>query len=169
MSRILSILTLYFTIISCTSTDKTATNVPAFEYGNYSEKTEKSSLKIDDTRTLEKFFTLTREVKCLEISVDSVKLRKTFPIGRENIRTYFHVEKLLKTGDKGSVIQYVPIGKNYNNEWTTYSPVKICTKEEAPLSRLSPGRYRLRFSTLDSKSFFYKIKIKSEAPVEFSE
>ncbi len=139
-------------------------------YGNTTDKTRLSAEKIDGSVTYEISFTLEKPADCISVDIESVYLQKTFPIQKVPKNTLFIVEKKLKL--KGLKIkadqEYTPIGRNFNNDWEIYSPVKICTGNE-PLSALDVSEYRIRFTAFEKAELYYNITITSESKIIFTE
>jgi|GEM_PF-4901025 len=162
--KIYTIPLLTILLSSCVTTGGKETKAPSFSFGNFSDRTTLSTKKIDNRKTFKKFYTLKGKTDCIEVSIKAAELQKTFPVGRTPVNIYFHVDKIL-VSDK--VTHYIPITKNYNSQWTTFNPVRICGRESAPLSLLTPGDYRIRFTTLGKNSFYYKISIKSSSSIVF--
>jgi len=140
-------------------------------YGNSTEYTLLSSEKIDSGRTFEVRFTLDKPAECMTIDIESVYVYKTFPMQRIPERTFFIVEKKLNfPGLKiGKGKDYTQIGRNYNSDWEIYSPVKICSGRNDPLSQLDASEYRIRFTSFVKNHLYYIIKITCEAEAEFIE
>jgi hypothetical protein len=139
--------------------------------GNSTEYTKLSSEKIDGSRTFEVSFTLEKPAECMTIDVESVYLQKSFPVQRIAKKTFFIVEKKLNLpqlkikSDKS----YTPIGRNFNNDWELYSPVKICTVKNDPISKLDVSEYRIRFTAFEKTDFYYVITVTCESKVIFIE
>jgi len=141
-------------------------------YGNTTENTKISSEKIDEARTYEVTFTIEKPVDCMTIEIESVYLRKSFPIQKVPQRTFFIVEKKLSLPQfklKNSSI-YSAMGRNFTNEWEIYSPVKMCSNKNDPIfSKLDSAEYRIRFTTFETTPFYYIIKVICGSKVLFKE
>jgi len=140
-------------------------------YGNTTENTKLSSEKIDNSRTFEINFTLEKPADCMTIDIESVYLQKSFPVERISKKTYFIIEKKLNLpqlklkADKS----YTPMGRNFNNDWELYSPVKICSSNGDPISNLDLSEYRIRFTTFEKTDFYYIITVTCESKIIFTE
>jgi len=140
-------------------------------YGNSTEYTKLSSEKIDGSRTFEVNFTLEKPAGCMTIDIESVYLQKSFPVQKVPEKTFFIVEKKLNLPhlnlkeDKS----YTPIGRNFNNDWEQYFPVKICSSKNDPISALDQSVFRIRFTVFEKTDFYYIITIICESRIKFLE
>ncbi len=170
MKKYFFFLILILLSLKCTEAVKDTTNQNQ-TYGNTTDKTRVSTEKIDGSATYEISFTLEKPAECITVDVESVYLQKTFPIGKIPKNTYFIVDKKLKLktlkikGDK----EYTPIGRNFNNDWEIYSPVKICSGRNDPISILDVSEYRIRFTAFEKSELYYIITITSESKIVFIE
>jgi hypothetical protein len=140
-------------------------------YGNTTENTKISAEKIDGAQTYEVSFTLDKPAACMTIDIESAHLQKSFPVQKVPMRTFFYIEKKLniqqlKTGTAGN---YTQLGRNFNNDWELYSPVKICGNKNEPLSTLDTSEYRIRFTAFEKKQLYYIITIICESKIIFTE
>jgi len=142
-----------------------------YTHGNTSENSIKSAEKIDNNITYEVFFSLESSTECLNIEIESVYLQKTFPVQKIPKKTFFIVEKeiILPAAATKNKTRYIPIGRNFNNDWEIFSPVKICTLKNDPLSVLNKAKYRIRLTTFEKLPVYYVITINSDSKVVFAE
>jgi hypothetical protein len=140
-------------------------------YSNSTESTKPSVEKIDGTSTYEISFNLEKPADCMSIELEAVYLNKSFPIQRVPKNSFFIVEKRLKLAQFNLKTDkfFTQIGRNFNNDWEIYSPVKICTNNADPLSMIDASEYRIRFSTFEKRPFYYVVKIACESKVIFNE
>jgi hypothetical protein len=140
-------------------------------YSNTTESTKPSAEKIDGTPTYEISFNLEKPADCMSIELEAVYLNKSFPIQRVLKNAFFIVEKRLKLAQfkLKTDANFTQIGRNFNNDWELYSPVKVCTNNNDPLSILDASEYRIRFSTFEKRPFYYVVKIACESKVIFNE
>lgn len=170
MRRISLFLLFILLLLNCKESVKDNLNQNQTQ-GNSTEYTKLSSEKIDGSRTFEVNFTLEKPADCMTIDIESVYLQKSFPVQRISKKTFFIVEKKLNLPqlkikeDKS----YTPIGRNFNNDWEIYSPVKICTGKNDPLSKLDVSEYRIRFTTFEKTDFYYVITVTCESKIIFIE
>ena len=169
--RIFSFLILFILLfLNCTSTVKVNPEQNQ-TYGNTTGNTKISTEKIEGSPTYEITFTLEKPADCMTIDMESVYLQKTFPVQKVPKNTFFIIEKKLKLpgvkfkNDKN----YTPMGRNFNNDWEIYSPVKICSGKNDPLSKLDVSEYRIRFTVIEKTEFYYIVTISSETKIIFSE
>jgi len=166
--RIIYLLILLLTA-GCIVNKKETSQQTLFTYGNSTESSIKSEEKIDSYETYEVFFLIEKKTECISIDIESVYLQKSFPIQKIPKKTFFIVEKeiLLEHKNSKNGIKYIPIGRNFNNEWEIYSPVKICSIKNDPLSQLDSSKYRLRFTSFEKLPVYYVITINSEQKIIF--
>lgn len=170
MRRISLFLLFILLLLNCTEAVKDNPNQNQTQ-GNSTENTNLSSEKIDGSRTFEVDFTLEKPADCMTIDIESVYLQKSFPVQRITKKTFFIVEKKLNLpqlkikADKS----YTPIGRNFNNDWELYSPVKICTGKNDPISKLDVSEYRIRFTIFEKTDFYYVITVTCESKIIFIE
>lgn len=164
---------LVFAIILCTGCGEqireTHTNEEQ-QYGNTTENTKVSIDRIDNYPTYQVLFTLDKPADCFSIEIDSVYLQKSFPVQKIPARTYFIVEKKLKlpaSGKKEEII-YTQLGRNFNSDWDVFSPVKVCSSANDPLSKLDISEYRIRFTTFEKKLAWYVITVTCKSKIIFS-
>jgi len=140
-------------------------------YGNSTEYTKVSSEKIDKSQTYEITFTLDKPADCMTIDIQSVYLNKSFPMQKVPKRTFFIVEKKLNLPQfkLGADKAYTPMGRNFNNDWELYSPVKICTNKNDPISKLDISEYRIRFTAFEKTGLYYIVNITCESKILFNE
>jgi hypothetical protein len=140
-------------------------------YGNSTENTKVSSEKIDGSNTFEVYFTLDKPAECMSVVMETVYLQKIFPLQKIPKKTYFIVEKKLKLPQFKSNIekQYTPLGRNFNNDWELYSPVKICTNKNDPLSVIDVSEYRIRFTSFEKSQLYYILTISCESKIIFKD
>lgn len=140
-------------------------------YGNTTEYTKISAGKIDGAQTYEVSFTLDKPAGCMTIDIESAYLQKSFPVQKIPKKTYFFVEKKLNvTQSKSKILSnFTPLGRNFTNDWELYSPVKICTGKNDPLSTLDVSEYRLRFTAFEKNQLYYIITITCESKISFLE
>lgn len=168
ISAIIVILTLLVSV-SCKEQVKD-TSAPEQVYGNSTEYTKSSADRIDGSPTYEVSFTLDKPAGCMTVEIESAVLQKSFPVERIPKRTFFIVEKKLNLPHlKLKEMLYTPIGRNFNNEWDLYSPVKICTGTDDPVSRLDASEYRVRFSVFEKSDFYYRLTVTCDSKVTFIE
>lgn len=155
-------------LLNCSGTVKQDT-AESQSYGNTTENTMLSSDKIDGYTTYEISFSLDKPADCITVDIESVYLQKSFPLQKIPERTFFIIEKLLTLPQlrAKSRKNYTPIGRNYNNDWEIYSPVKICSGKNDPLSQLDMSEYRIRFTTFEKTGFYYIITIQCNSRVVF--
>jgi len=139
-------------------------------YLNSTASTKVSNDKIDNKQTYEINFNIENSVDCINIEMEGIHLSRTFP--NENIpkRIYFIIEKKLqlpqfKNSDNK---KYMPIGRNFNNDWETSSPVKICADKNDSLSSIEATEYRIRFTIFDNIPFYYTLKIRCASTIIFN-
>lgn len=149
----------------CVSNSRdTAPAQTVYTYGSSTENSIKSDDRIDNNTTYQVFFTIEKKTECISIDVESVYLQKSFPVQKIPKKTFFIVEKEITLSYKTlkNSIKYVPLGRNFNNEWEIFAPVKICAIKNDPLSQLDTSRYRIRFTTFEKLPVYYVITINSE-------
>ncbi len=169
--KIYYIFLILFTAGCITGQKDTGSKVSVYNYGNTSEASTKSADLIDNNTTYQVFFTIENKAECITIDIESVYLQKSFPIQKIPKKTYFIVEKELKLAYQSTRnnLKYVPLGRNFNNDWETFTPVKICTIKNDPLSTLDNSRYRIRFTTFEKLPVYYIITINSDQKIIFPE
>jgi hypothetical protein len=140
-----------------------------FTFGNSTENSLKSAESIDNHATYQVFFSIENKTECITIDIESVYLQKSFPIQKIPKKTYFIVEKEISLDHKSlkNNIRYIPLGRNFNNEWEIYSPVKICSIKNDPLSQLDNSKYRIRLTTFEKLPVYYVITINSDRKIFF--
>ncbi len=141
------------------------------QYGNSTENTALSPVRIDNYPTYQIYFTLEKPTDCLTIEIESVYLQKSFPVQKIPARTFFIVEKKLKLPAFSGKddMHFTQLGRNFNHDWEVYSPVKICSSANDPLSKLDQSDYRIRFTTFDKSVSWYVITITCKSKVIFNE
>lgn len=151
-------------IAGCTGNKKDTAVQTVFTYGNSTENSIKSNISIDNQATYQVFFTIEEKTECISIDIESVYLQKSFPIQKIPKKTFFIVEKeiLLSYKSLKNSVRYIPLGRNFNNEWEIYSPVKICSIKNDPLSQLDKSRYRIRLTTFEKLPVYYVITVNSD-------
>ena len=163
----------FLLLLSGCVTDKKDTELKqtVYTYGSSTETGLKSSDSIDNNVTYQVFFTMDGKAECITVDIESVYLQKSFPIQKIPKKTFFIVEKELKLNyaSMKNSYKYIPLGRNFNNEWETFSPVKICTIKNDPLSILDNSRYRIRFTTFEKLPVYYVITINSDRQIVISE
>jgi hypothetical protein len=166
---LLSLILLLF-LISCKEAVKDSSSQNQ-TFGNSTEYTRLSEDRIDGSRTFELIFTLDKPADCMTIDIESVFVQKSFPIERVPKKTFFIIEKKLNLPQfnlkKNNL--YISMGRNFNNDWDLYSPVKICGSKSDPISNLDLSQFRIRFSTFEKTDFYYVITITCESKVMFVE
>jgi len=160
-------LILLLLLSGCSANKKDVSILTVFTYGNSTENSIKSKDSIDNYATYEVFFLIEQKTECITIDIESVYLQKSFPIQKIPKKTFFIVEKeiLLDHVRLKNGARYVPLGRNFNNEWETYSPVKICSIKNDPLSQLDSSRYRIRLTTFEKLPVYYVITINSDRKI----
>lgn len=156
----------------CISAKKdSASQISVYNYGYTTENSTKSSDSIDNNVTYQIFFTIENKTECITVDIESVYLQKSFPVQKIPKKTYFIVEKEIKLAYQSmkNNLKYIPLGRNFNNDWETFSPVKICTIKNDPLSILDKSRYRIRFTTFEKLPVYYIITINSDQKIIFPE
>lgn len=140
-------------------------------YGNTTDRTGLSAEKIDGSSTYEIYFTLEKPAVCMTIEIETVLLQKSFPLQKIPKTTYFIIEKKLKIPHMKSSHEnnYTPLGKNFNNDWEVFSPVKVCTNKNDPLSVIDTSEYRIRFTAFEKQQLYYIITIACESKIVFKE
>lgn len=138
-------------------------------YGNTTDNTKKSAEKIDGSPTYEVYFTLEKPVNCMTVDIETVFLQKSFPLQKIPKKTYFIIEKKLKLPNlkSSSEKNYTPLGRNFNSDWEIFSPVKVCTNKNDPLSVVDASEYRIRFTAFEKQQLYYIITIACEAKIIF--
>lgn len=155
-------------LISCTGNKKNNSSVQtSYTHGNSTENSIKTNGSIDNQVTYQVFFTIEQKTECISIDIESVYLQKSFPIQKIPKKTFFIVEKeiLLTHKSLRNSIKYIPLGRNFNNDWEIFSPVKICTIKNDPLSQLDNSRYRIRLTTFEKLPVYYVITINSDQKI----
>lgn len=152
---------------ACASDKKNAEIQTVFTYGNSTENSVKSADSIDNHPTYQVFFNIEQKTECITINIESVYLQKSFPIQKIPKKTFFIVEKeiILAHRSLKNSTKYIPLGRNFNNEWEIYSPVKICSIKNDPLSQLDNSRYRIRLTTFEKLPVYYVITINSDRKI----
>jgi hypothetical protein len=168
MKKYLFILVFSVIFAACTKNSKND-KVLDNSYLNSTESTKLSEEKIDNKQTYEISFKVENSVECVNIDMEGVHLNKTFPNENTPKRIYFIIEKKLqlpqfKSSDNK---KYMPIGRNFNNDWEIYSPVKICADKNDSLSLLEASEYRVRFTVFEKIPFYYILKISCESKIIF--
>jgi len=152
-------------VLSACTIDKKNTAVQTvFTYGNSTENSIKSAESIDNNPTYQVFFNIEQKAECITVDIESVYLQKSFPIQKIPKKTFFIIEKeiILTHKTLKNKSKYIPIGRNFNNEWEIFSPVKICSIKNDPLSQLDNSRYRIRLTTFEKLPVYYIITINSD-------
>jgi len=168
MKKLLITLLLIFSILQCSKSVKDMQG-ETYTYGNTTDKTKISTDRIDGSSTYEVYFTLEKPADCMTIEIETVFLQKTFPLQRIPKKTYFIIEKklLLPQLKSSKDSSYTPLGKNFNNDWELFTPVKVCTNKNDPLSVIDVSEYRIRFTAFDKRQLYYIITISCESKVIF--
>ncbi len=156
-------------LVSCTGFQKKQGNTREYVFTGSSKTGEPSKVTIDNCRTYKKDFKLLGNTQCIEISLKTVNTETTFPFTRSEVNNFFYVEKFFKINNDSTKVYRDTIGKNYNREWQSFTPVQICGRRESPLSKLEKGNYRIIFTTTTTNPFYYEIKIKSPIPISFQD
>ena len=140
-----------------------------YSFSDSSAALKKSSDTIDNGITYELFFLLANHVECITVDVQAVQIKDPFPPDKIPQKTYFTVEKIIDTTRYRSRnnFTYSPMARNYNNEWETFYPVKICGLKDDPLSKLEPATYRLRFTVFDPNPVIFMINVTSDEEIIF--
>jgi hypothetical protein len=162
-------LLLLLCFVNCSESVKDTSDI-AQTYGNSTDKIKYSSDKIDGSPTYEVHFTLEKPADCISIDIESVFLQKTFPLQKIPKKTYFILEKKIrlpnrKTTDKS----YTPLGRNFNNDWEIFSPVKICTNKNDPLSAIDASEYRIRFTVFEKSQLYFFVTMQCDSKIIFSD
>ena len=167
MKRYLFIFAVIFT--TCTS-DLKDYKLLDNSYLNSTEYTKLSDENIDNKPTYEVNFNIENHVECMNIEMDGVYIPSTFPNDNTPKRVYFIVEKRLQLPQLKSSKEkkYMTIGRNFNNDWEIYSPVRICVNRNDILSPLNESEYRVRFTVFEKIPFHYKLNIKCESKITFN-
>lgn len=168
MNRFTILLFLIPLFLNCKETVKEDTGQKQV-YGNTTEYTKLSDEKIDYSQTYEVSFNLDKPADCLTIDIESAYLHKTFPVQKVPKRTLFYLEKKLDVTKFKMLTgkNYTQLGRNFNNDWDIFSPVKICGKKDDPLSTLDTSEYRIRFTAFEEKQLYYIITIICESKIIF--
>lgn len=140
-----------------------------YSFSDSSTALKRSSESIDKGVTYEIFFSLADSVECITVDLQAVQVQSTFPPDRIPQKTYFIVEKLIDITRYRSAINYTfsPMARNFNNEWETFSPVKICGLKNDPLSKLDSSTYRVRFTVFDPAPVLFMITVTSDSEITF--
>jgi len=155
---------IFATCIKNSKDDKLLDN----SYLNSTESTKLSNDKIDNKQTYEVTFSLESTAECINIEMEGVHLNRTFPNEHTPRRIYFIVEKKLQLSQvKNSSNKYFTIGRNFNNDWEIYSPVRICADRNNAFLSLDASEYRIRFTVFDKIPFYYILKIRGESKIIF--
>ncbi len=141
----------------------------SYTFSDSSTALKKSSETIDKGVTYEIFFSLAESVECITVDLQTVQVQSTFPPDRIPQKTYFIIEKLIDIKRYRSKTDYIysPMARNYNNEWETFYPVKICGLKNDPLSKLDSSAYRVRFTVFNPDPVIFIISISSDAEITF--
>lgn len=140
-----------------------------YSFSDSSAALKKSSDTIDKGITYEISFSLAESVECITVDLQAVQVQSTFPPDRIPQKTYFIIEKLIDIKRYRSKTDYTysPMARNYNNEWETFYPVKICGLKDDPLSKLDSSTYRVRFTVFDPEPVVFMITVTSDAEITF--
>ncbi len=170
MNKYLLLLFLIPLFLNCKETVKEDVNRNQ-TYGNTTELTKVSSVKIDGYQTYEVSFTLDKPAECMTIDIESAYLQKSFPVQKITEKTYFYLEKKLNIPQltAKSADSFTQIGRNFTNDWELYSPVKVCSSKNDPLSTLDVSEYRIRFTAFEKKQLYYIITITCESKIIFND
>ena len=168
------LLTLLFFIIliSCTSSgveikQNELKNASEFSYST--ENMKRSGESIDNGITWEIFFMPETALECIGVELDTVYLRKKFPVQTIPQKSYFIVEKILAVpGKKSGKKVYIPLGRNFTDNWELHSPVRICGRRDDPVSSIDRSVYRLRFTTFDTLPVSFTVTVYSDSAVKFA-
>jgi len=138
-------------------------------YLNSTENTKLSEEKIDNKQTYEISFNIETPVECINIEMEGVYLHKTFPNENTHKQIYFIVEKKFQLPQlkSNNDEKYIPVGRNFNNDWEVQSPVRICVRRNDTLSSLDDSGYRVRFTIFEKTPFYYILKIRCESKIIF--
>jgi hypothetical protein len=169
-SKIILIIIIFTAFFSGCAREVKEDTVNYQTYGNSTEYSKISDEKIDSYLTYEVQFTLKEPADCMTVDIESAYLQKTFPMYKEPKKAFFILEKKLKVTPqilKNSAL-FTPLGRNFNNEWELYTPVRICSGKNDPLSALDVSEYRIRFTTFEKNHFYYIIKISCPSEIIFS-
>jgi hypothetical protein len=136
---------------------------------NGASKTSLQSIeKIEKEKTYLVNFTIELQEECLLTKITAKPVNSY--AGRQNI--YFIVEKALdlhkfKFTDNNEI--FSELDRNFNNNWERRTDIEICSSGTDPIKKLEPGKYRIRFSSLDNNDFDFEITIQTnKAPVLFN-
>ena len=114
---------------------------------------------------------MTDSVECITVDLQAVQVPDTFPPDRIPQKTYFNIEKIIdiKRYKTGIDYTYSPMARNYNNEWETFYPVKICGLKDDPLSKLDASTYRVRFTVFNPAPVIFMITVTSDTEILFKQ
>jgi hypothetical protein len=170
MKKLFIIILIALTALHCTESLRDSTG-DTYTYGNTTENTKISSDKIDGSPTYEIFFTLEKPVDCFTINIETVFLQKSFPVQKIPQKTYFIIEKklILPHRKSSKEINFTPLGRNFNNDWELFTPVKVCTNKNDPLSVIDASEYRIRFTAFDKQKLYFIITIQCGSKILFSD
>jgi len=141
----------------------------SYSFSDSSRALKRSSDTIDKGITYEIFFSLAESVECITVDLQAVQVQSTFPPDRIPQKTYFIIEKLIdiKRYRSGTDYTYSPMARNYNNEWETFYPVKICGLKDEPLSKVDASAYRVRFTVFNPDPVIFMITVTSDSEITF--
>lgn len=141
----------------------------SYSFSDSSTALKRSTDTIDKSITYEIFFSLAESVECITVDLQAVQVQSTFPPDRIPEKTYFIIEKLIDIKRYRSKTDYTysPMARNYNNDWETFYPVKICGLKDDPLSKLDASTYRVRFTVFDPAPVIFMITVNSDAEITF--
>lgn len=142
-----------------------------YSFSDSSRVLKRSSETIDKGITYEIFFSMTDSVECITVDLQAVQVPDTFPPDRIPQKTYFNIEKIIdiKRYKTGIDYTYSPMARNYNNEWETFYPVKICGLKDDPLSKLDASTYRVRFTVFNPAPVIFMITVTSDTEILFKQ
>lgn len=136
-------------------------------YNGASAKSIQSIEKIEKEKTYIINFTIEKPEECIEAKITAKK--GDYNAGRENI--FFIIEKALdlrKFKNIDNIEFFSELDRNYNSNWELKSEIEICSSGTDPIKKLDPGKYRIRFSSLDNIDFDFEVSIQTDsAPVLF--
>lgn len=140
------------------------------EYINSTANLNISKEKLGESPAYEVYFTLDRTVDCIGISLETSSVPKRTWGETIPVKSYFLVEKIidLKTGGDKKRRFNIQLGQNYNSDWKTHNPIKICVNSADPVSRLDNSLFRVRFTTFDTGVIYFSLIIHTPAGVLFS-
>lgn len=108
--------------------------------------------KIDNSPTHELFFRLTEDEKHIKVELKATGLNIIDQ--KVDEKAFVVVEKLYDKKDESedeTIDLYYVVGQNFDNNWTLQNQLYITSTADDPLTSLTAGIYRIRYTLFEEK------------------